>query len=118
MHNATVGKMCKIIVYDQIQPYGMWPRTEDDPRGKPKRPSYPNTFLHDQNAATKWLEEHKDKSLFEIQLMVIDWVIARESESPKDFTDEERAEMKKLREELAKSKQPIKKGNYYMDDYD
>jgi hypothetical protein len=118
MYNATVGKMCRIIVYDQIQPYGIWPRTEDDPRGKPKRPSYPSVFLSDQKAATKWLEEHKDKSLFEIQLMVIDWVIARESESLKDFTDEERAAMREIREKLVESKKPMTRGNYYMDYYD
>lgn len=118
MKNATVGKMCRVIVYDQIQPYGIWPRTEGDPRGKPKRPSYPGVFLNDQKAATRWLEEHKDKSLFEIQLMVIDWVIARESESPKDFTDEERAVMREIREKLVESKKPMTRGNYYMDDYD
>jgi hypothetical protein len=118
MYNATVGKMCRIIVYDQIQPYGIWPRTDDDPRGKPKRPSYPSVFLNDAKAATKWLEEHKDKSLFEIQLMVIDWVIERESENPKDFTDEERVAMREIREKLVESKKPMTRGNYYMDDYD
>lgn len=118
MYNATVGKMCRTIMYDQIQPYGIWPRTDGDPRGKPKRPSYPSVFLNDEKAAAKWLEEHQDKSLFEIQLMVIDWVIEQESSSPQDFTDEERATMQQLRDELVKSMKPMARGNYYMDDYD
>ena len=118
MHNATVGRMCRIIVYDQIQPFGFWPCTNDDPRGKPKRPSYPSEFLSNDKAASKWLEEHKDKSLYEIQLMVIVWVIERESENPKDFTDEERAAMREIREKLIESKKPMIPGNYYMDDYD
>lgn len=118
MDNATVGDMCRIIMYDQIQPFGIWQRTDDDPRDKAKRPSYPEAFMHDQEAATKWLEEHKDKSLFDIQLLVIDWVIERESKSPKDFTDEERAAMRDIRERLVKSKKPMTQGNYYTNDYD
>lgn len=118
MYNATVGRICKVIMFDQIQPFGIWPRTDDDPRGKPKRPSYPSVYLADAKAAKRWLEEHKDKSLYEIQLMVVDWVIERESESPNDFTDKERDYMKEVREKLLDAKKPIAKGNYYMDDYD
>ncbi len=118
MYNATVGKMCQIIVYDQIQPYGIWPATDDDPRGKPKRPSYPSVFLGDAKKAAEWLEQHKGKSLYEIQLMVVDWVIDRESKNPSDFSDEERKFMKDTRQKLLDTKQPIASGNYYMDDYD
>ena len=118
MYNATVGKMCRIIVYDQIQPYGIWPRTDDDPRGKPKRPCYPSVFLAEAKGAEKWFEEHKSKSLYEIQLKVVDWVVDRESENPKDFTDDEREYMKELRKKLLEVKKPMTRGNYYMDDYD
>lgn len=117
MNNATVGKMCRIIVYDQIQPYGIWPETDDDPRGKPKRPSYPSTFLADANDASKWFDEHKDKSLFEIQLMVVDWVIAQEDKSPHDFTAKELEAMRTVRTKLLETQKPITRGNYYMDDY-
>ena len=118
MNNATVGKMCRVIVYDQIQPYGILPQTDDDPRGKPKRPAYPSVFLADAKEAEKWLEEHKDKSLYEIQLMAVDWVIQRESANPKDFTGDVRGFMKKIRKKLLDTKKPIARGNYYMDDYD
>jgi hypothetical protein len=118
MYNATVGRMCQIILYDQIQPYGIWPETKDDPRGKPKRPSYPSVFLTDAKKAAEWLEQHKGKTLYEIQLMVADWVIERESENPSDFSDEERKFMKDTRQKLLDTKQPISRGNYYMDDYD
>jgi hypothetical protein len=118
MYNATVGKMCRVIVYDQIQPYGIWPRTEDDPRGKPKRPSYPSTFLFDAKMADQWVKEHKAKSLFEIQLMVVDWVIEEEAKRPGDFTAEEHQHMQNIRDQLLKTKKTMTRGNYYMDDYD
>lgn len=118
MDNATVGKMCRIIVFDQIQPYGIWPRSDDDPRGKPKRPAYPSVFLSDAKEAKKWIEEHKGKSLYEIQLMVVNWVIERESENPRDFSDDERKFMKVIRRKMLETKKPMARGNYYMDDYD
>jgi len=118
MNNATVGKMCRVIVYDQIQPYGIWPRTDGDPRGKPKRPSYPDAFLNDEKHASQWLEEHQRKSLFEIQLMVVEWVIDQESKKPEAFNDKERMYMQDIREKLLESKMPMTRGNYYADDYD
>lgn len=118
MDNATVGQMCRIIVYDQIQPVGIWPKTGGDPRGKPKRPSYPSVFLANAKDADKWLEEHQGKSLFEIQLMVVDWIIDQESKNREDFTIEEIKYMREIREQLVQSKKPMTRGNYYSDDYD
>ena len=114
--NATVGDVCRDIVYDQLQTYGTWPRTEDDPRGKPKRPGYPSAHLATPEAAKKWLKENKGKTLYELQLMVIDWVINEETKHPNDFTDDEKTQMKKLRDELVKDGKPIARGNYSAKD--
>jgi hypothetical protein len=116
--NATVGGVCRRIMYDQIQPYGFWPRTNDDPRSVAKRPSYPHEFLSDTDSANKWVEENSRKTLYEIQLIAIDWVIAEENRKPKKYTDEERTELAKLRKELTTTKMPILNGNYFMDDYE
>lgn len=118
MRNATVGEVCRIIVYDQIQPYGFWPLAGDDPRGKPKRPGYPSEFLRDAKSAREWLERYKDKSLYDLQLMALEWVIAEEAKRPEDFTDEEREELSRLRSTLIETKTPMRRGNYYRDDYD
>jgi hypothetical protein len=118
MRNATVGHVCKIIVFDQVQPYGFWPRTDDDPRGKPHRPSYPSLFLADAKSARAWLEKHKGKPLYEIQLMVIDWVIDEESKRPTDYSDSERKSLSDIRAKLIETKRPIGTGNYYNCDYD
>ncbi|MFM8289334.1 MAG: hypothetical protein ACKOGA_21795, partial [Planctomycetaceae bacterium] len=88
-----------------------------DPRNRPTRPDYPRQFLTDQDTASQWLEEHKHKSLFEIQLMVIDWIIEQESASPNDFTDRERKHMQVMRDKLVKSNKPLAPGNYHTDDY-
>ena len=121
MGNATVGEMCRRIMFDQIQPYGYWslgqPGGEGDPLDRRRRPDYPKEFLADQETAAEWLEEHKDKSLVEIQLMVINWIIEQESASPNDFTDREREYMQEIRDELVKSQKPRTRGNYHNDDY-
>lgn len=116
MFNASVGRVCKDIVYDQVQPFGMWPVTEDDPRGKPHRPEYPYRHLGNQKDALAWCEKHKDKSLYKIQLMVLDWIIKTEAADPESYTDEERKELKEYREELVKSKTPILRGHFLVND--
>src|SRR5262249_52744287 len=86
-YNLTVGEVCQRIVADQLQPYSFWPKVDDDPRGKPKRPSYPLTQLRTKKAAEQWWAKHKDKTLYQMQLEALDWVIAEEAKRPRDFTD-------------------------------
>lgn len=111
-HNVTVGFVCQKILFDQLQPYSIWPRSEDDPRGKPKRPSYPSAHLRNQREAREWWEKHKTKTMFEIQLEVLDWVIAEEAKRPADYSDEEREFVKMIREELLRRRVPMPPGNY------
>ena len=115
-HNQTVGDVCRAIICDQLQPYSYWPKTDDDPRGKPRRPRYPSAFLFSQKAAKEWIEKNKHKSLQEMQLEVLDWVIAEEAKRPADFTDKEREKLTSLRDCLAKDKKPLPPGNYDLVD--
>jgi hypothetical protein len=114
--NATVGYVCRAIVFDHLQPYGIWPVSEDDPRGKPHRPSYPESFLRSAKEAKQWYEQNKQQSLYELQLMVIDWIIAEEDKKPSDFTGEEKAKLREIRSNLRKSSKPIVRGNYFGTD--
>ncbi len=116
MFNASVGQVCKDIVYDQVQPFGMWPVTEDDPRGKPHRPGYPYRHLGNQKDALAWCEKHKDKSLYEVQLMVLDWIIKTEAADPENYTDDERKALKEYRKKLVESKVPILRGHFLVND--
>src|SRR5262249_26524937 len=66
-HNETVGHICRAIIFDQLQPYSYWPSTEDDPRGKPRRPDYPTKFLGSQKSARQWWDKNKQKTLYQMQ---------------------------------------------------
>ena len=114
--NESVGEICEAIILDQLQPYSYWPAGYDDPRGHPHRPSYPSTFLASAETAKKWCDWNKHQSLYVLQLGILDWVIAAESERPGDFTDEERAELQKIRRELTASGKPLLRGNYNLTD--
>lgn len=110
--NATVGEICQKTIFDQLQPYGYWPMTDDDPRGKPKRPGYPGRFLRSKKAAQEWWAKHKDKAMFEIQLEVLDWAIAEEAKHPDDYTAEEKQFLRDVRAMLVKIATPMSPGNY------
>ena len=98
--NQTVGVICRWIIDDQLQPYGRFQKGYADPRGKPLRPGYAATFLASQTAAGQWWGKNKDKTLSQMQLEVLDWVIAEEAKRPGDFTDEERRVLQALRKKL------------------
>lgn len=115
-HNESVGDVCRAIVFDQLQPYSFWPKRDDDPRGKPKRPSYPDRFLGTDQSAMKWFEKNKHKPLFDLQLEVVDWVIAGEAKRPRDFTDAEREELQQIRRKLVESKKPLPPGSFNLTD--
>jgi hypothetical protein len=114
--NQTVGKTCKMIVFDQIQPYGNWQGVDSLGLKYVWRPSYPAEFLASKEDAKKWHEKRKNKSLFEIQLEVLDWVIAEEAKVPKLYEDKEREFLQKTRKELVERKKPIARGHYYCID--
>lgn len=114
-HNATAGGVCQMTIFDQLQPYSIWPRSEDDPRGKPKRPGYASKFLVSQQEARAWWEKNKQKTLFEMQLEVLDWVIAEEAKRPGDYSDVERQFVRDIRAELLKRREPMQPGNYFWE---
>jgi len=114
--NQTVGKVCQTIIYDHIQPYGYWQSIGRDPRGKPLRPRYPEEFISSQETARIWWEKHKDKTLQQMQLEVLDWIIAEEAKQPKKYVDRERQYLQQVHQKLIEGKNPLPPGNYYCDE--
>jgi hypothetical protein len=112
-YNESVGHICQTILFGQLQPYGFWPAADGDPRGKPHRPDYPVHFLNSQEAAKAWWEKNKEKTLYQIQLEALDWVIAEETKRPGDFTDKEKQSLQKLRKRLVEGGKPLPPGHYY-----
>jgi hypothetical protein len=114
-HNRTVGEICRAIVFDQLQPYTFWPEVHGDPRGKPKRPMYPQTFLASQKAARRWWKKHKHATLYQMQRAVLAWVRTEEAKRPRDFTRAERQELRRIRKQLVRGGKPLPPGNYYVE---
>jgi hypothetical protein len=115
--HKTVGQVCRAIIFDQLQPYGTWPKgySPDHTRRPPRRPGYPGTFLGSPESAKKWWKKNKDKALDQMQLDALDWIIAEEAKRSGDFKDEERKELRRIRKQLVESGKPLpggKVGNY------
>lgn len=112
IQNLTVGNVCWNIVADQVQPYSIWPESDEDPRQVPRRPSYPAFIFKDSKSTREWCRQHREKSLFQIQMMALEWVIAEEAKRPKDYSEAEKEKLASLRVDLLKSGKPIQRGSY------
>ena len=128
-HNLTVGEVCQRLIYGQIQPYGCrqvyGPSVSTSaiyqlPPAPAFRPVYPIVFLPSKETAQQWWEKNKGKRLQEIQLEVLDWVIAEEAKQPKEVSDRERQELQKTRRKLASGVKLLPAGvyHYYWDEWE
>jgi hypothetical protein len=115
--NYNVGELCQTIIFDQLQPYGylQWTGGQDLRRTR-TRPRYPKTFLFSRDAARKWWEKNKDKTLVQMQLEVVDWIIAEEGKDAHKYTEKEREYLKQARRKLVAGK-PLSPGNYSLDEW-
>jgi hypothetical protein len=115
-HHESVGSECRTIVFDQLQPYGYWQAFNGDVLKRKTRPNYALTFLATQKDARAWWQNNKEKSLRELQLLVVEWIIAEEAKSAANFSEKEHATLKKIRDRLANGNKAMKSGNFYMTD--
>lgn len=110
--NYTVGFLCRDILASHLQS-DVWGRKEGGTsfRGRPSEPDYLAHYkLFEPEHVRKWWATHKDTSLRELQLEVLEWVLAEEINSPEKYSDSERARVRQRLEELRKSKTPLKAG--------
>jgi hypothetical protein len=108
--HKTVGRICREIISVQLQPYGIYPAGFDPDRNRarqPRRPGYPNKFIGSQKSARQWWGKNKHKTLYQMQLDVLDWVIAEEAKRPRDFKDAERKKVQELRKKLVEGRKPL-----------
>jgi hypothetical protein len=110
--HKTVGQMCRALIFDQLQPYGHWPAgySPDRTRRPPHRPAYPDALLGSQELAREWWQKNKDKTLYQMQLDALAWVIAAEAKRSGDYKDEERKELQRIRKKLVESGKPLPVG--------
>jgi hypothetical protein len=109
----TVGKHSRDIVRSQVEAYSNWwsfsaGAEDEDPRSRERRPSYCAQFFKDKKTAAAWWEKHQSKTLYEIQVEALQWVIAEEASKPNDFSNEEKKYLDSKLKELLSTKQPLK----------
>jgi len=110
--NYTVGQLCRDILTSHLQP-NVWDRKQGGTsfRRRPSEPDYltHNKLFEPQHART-WWAERKDKSLRDLQLELLEWVLAEETRSPEKYGDAERDRVRQRLEALRKSNAPLKPG--------
>ena len=85
--NWSVGRACSDILICHLQPYGGIAHSGDHPGIRP-RPSYSQHHnLRTAAGAKLWWETRKDKSLRDLQIEALEWVIAEEAKTPKTYPD-------------------------------
>ncbi len=113
-YNHSVGEECQVILFDQLQPYGVI-QEPISPR-RLHRPRYPRTFLKSAEDAKEWWENHKTKTLLELQVMVVEWVIAEEAKPSQDLTANELAYLNDFLKDLKLTQKAVTWGNYHTHD--
>jgi hypothetical protein len=108
-YNWSVGKVCKEVVQAQVQPCDIWCKCGEDPRGYPRRPNFFHEAFGSKEAAAAWWEKNQAKSLQQIQLEALDWMIAEEAKyqpevGRRGYPDKEKAYLLALRKEIASEK--------------
>jgi hypothetical protein len=89
-NNWTVGRACFDVVRCQIEPWYHKQLPGANGSFYRLRPRYTNRFLHNPKAAEAWWETHKHLSIHDMQLEVLQWVIAEEAKMPDDYSSPER----------------------------
>jgi hypothetical protein len=109
-YNWSVGKACFDIVRCHLQPLGTFSLSSGDRHGGGGRPR-PNYFyrqnLQRAAEAKRWWESRKQKSLCDLQIEVLDWVITEEAKTPKEYSDEERTYLLDLLTKLRAGNVPL-----------
>lgn len=97
--NYSVGFLCRDILVSSLQP-DVWDHKEGGTSFR-RRPTQPDYIAHYQllnpESAKEWWKSRKDRSLRELQIEVLEWIIVEEKKSPETY---KQAELTKLLEEL------------------
>jgi hypothetical protein len=104
--NWAVGLACSDILICHLQPFGTL--VDDKDACRRPRPSYSEYYnLRTSAGAKLWWETRKDKALRELQIEVLEWIIAEEVKTPANYPDRERASLKDVLTKLRAAKKPL-----------
>jgi hypothetical protein len=109
--NYSVGETCIGIIRCRLEPYNRFQFTagnpHEDPRGRARRPCYTQHFLGDRDSAQKWWNAHKDKTLLELQVEVLEWIIDEEARNQRKYTAVEREFLNTTLKKMQTTKQTL-----------
>ncbi|MGN6546807.1 MAG: hypothetical protein ACTHK7_17255 [Aureliella sp.] len=109
--NFTVGALCFAIVDLHLQPYKVYSEGQGDRRARATRPHYATHFkLKDPAAARAWWEPRKGKTMRELQIEVLEWIVSEETKEPAKYGESERRWLAETLESLRKSDEPLQHG--------
>ncbi len=107
--NWSVRTACRDLIRCFLEPYGNFGSERD----LALRPSY---FLHcklfEPKAAAEWWRTHKDKSLHDLQLESVQWVITEEVKTPGRFRIEDGQLLQSELAELQSSSAPLRSAEF------
>lgn len=107
--NLSVGSACLDIVRSYLEPFGSFAKGEGGPLTRAVRPQYVNHFkLSDRKSAEQWWNARKTKTMRDLQIEVLDWVIGKERENGKKYSKEEITYIEDVLTKLRKSNEPLK----------
>ncbi|MCY2984161.1 MAG: hypothetical protein NTY15_11085 [Planctomycetota bacterium] len=109
--NFTVGQLCFSAIDLQLQPYKTYSRGEGDPRNRPRRPHYLSKLdLRDPEKTQNWINSLENKTLLQLQIEVLEWVIEAESKERTKYPSVELDWLHETLEILKKAKEPLPSG--------
>lgn len=110
--NYTVGELCRDILSSHLQS-DVWDHKSGGTsfRRRPDQPDYlAHHKLFEPKAAKEWWKTRKDKSLRELQIEVLEWVVEEEVKAPDKYPEAERAKIRETVKKLKASEKPLEPG--------
>jgi hypothetical protein len=110
--NYSVGFLCRDILVSSLQP-DVWDHKEGGTSYK-RRPTQPDYISHyrlmNPESAKEWWKSRKDRSLRELQIEVLEWILVEEMKLPETYSDADLNKVQQQLRELNASREPRKLG--------
>ncbi len=110
--NYTVGFLSRDILVSSLQP-DVWGHKEfgTSYRRRPHQPDYVSHYkLLAPKSSKEWWKTRKDRSLRELQIEVLEWILVEERRAPEKYSDGDRNKIEKELDDLKASSVPRKLG--------
>jgi hypothetical protein len=108
--NYSVGFLCRDILVSSLQP-DVWDHKEGGTsyRRRPTQPDYISHYrLMNPESAKEWWKSRKDRTLRELQIEVLEWILVEEKKLPETYTVADLEKVQQELRDLTSSREPRK----------